>query len=282
VKLKLIVLCLFLGLSILFNVGCDTDAGSTGTEDNDSEESKLDNVNETNVEEIDNNYDQQDLDELIDDGALIFTFDDGFGTDYEVVYPILEEEGLQAVTYITPIFIEDVEGYMDWEQVKSLDKAGWDVECHSYTHANLKELTEVEIHEEMQKVDEAFKKQGLYKPEHHAFPHGGYDEDSKEVVFSYRTTARTVNNNLNELPIDQDDILLDAVDMGIHSIEVLKDLIDEAVENDKLIILFTHDVREKPYDYGIETDKFKSVLDHALKQEIEIITLSELMGENRN
>ena len=181
--------------------------------------------------------------QAIEGGGLIFTFDDGCSTDYEVVYPILEEKDLKAVTYISPIFIEDeIEGFMNWDQVKALDEAGWDIEDHTYSHANLKELTEEEIHKEMQKIDDIFEQKGLDTPKHHAMPYGGYNETAKEVVLTYRDTVRTAENSLNSYPLE--DEVLDAVDMGIHSEEVLKEFIDRAVLENKVLIFFTHDVQK--------------------------------------
>lgn len=218
---------------------------------------------------------------LLEGGGMILTFDDGYSTDYEVVYPILEEKDLKAVTYISPIFIEEkVEGYMSWDQVKALDEAGWDIEDHTYSHANLKELTEPEIHEELQKVDDIFEEMGLDIPKHHAFPHGTYNESITDIVFTYRKTARKAENTLNSFPLESN--IIDAIDMGIHSEEALKGFIDDAVNKNKLIFFFTHDVQDEPYDYGITTDKFKSVVEYSIEKEINILTLTELMEKQEN
>ena len=209
-------------------------------------------------------------------GALIFTFDDGMITDYQVVKPILEEKGLSAVTYVAPGFV-NTPGFMNWDQIKSLHESGWDIECHSYSHANLKEKTEADIKAEMENVNEAFAEQGLEAPKHHALPFGEYDETALEMVLSYRETVRTADSQRNEYPPNHR--VLHAIDMSTHSTEVLEEHIDRAIKENSLLILFTHDVEAEPFDYGITTDKFKAVLDHALKQGIDITTLSELFGD---
>lgn len=215
--------------------------------------------------------------EILENGAMVITFDDGYRTDYEVVYPILKEKDLKAVTYITPIFIEkEMEEYMSWDQVKALKSAGWDVEDHTYSHPPLTELADGEIREELDKVDEAFEERGLEIPEHHAYPHGKFDERVEEIVFEYRDTARKVENGLNSFPLESN--TLDSIDMGQHSLNGLKNFVDRAVENNEVAIFFTHDVHKEPFDYGIETDKFRSLVDYAVNEtEIEVLTLSELM-----
>ncbi|UMZ75466.1 polysaccharide deacetylase family protein [Natranaerofaba carboxydovora] len=261
-KKKLITFCLLM-LGIIIFSACDSQVKYSENVIKEGE------TKEVESKEVEDN-------KLLEGGGLIFTFDDGCSTDYEVVYPILKEKGLEAVTYISPIFIEDeMDGFMDWEQVKALDEAGWDIEDHTYSHVNLEELTKEEINKEMQKINDIFEKKGLDTPKHHALPYGEYNETAKEVVLTYRDTVRTAENNLNSYPLEDD--ILDAVDMGIHSEEVLKGFIDRAVLENKVLIFFTHDVQENPYDYGITTEKFESVLEYAIEKEINILTLSELM-----
>ena len=260
-RLLAISLTLILSVSLISLTACNTNEETTNNENK-------------NVDS--NNGGNNENEEVLANGAMVLTFDDGYSTDYEVVYPILEEKGIKAVTYISPIFAEKgIDEYMDWEQIKALDEAGWDVEDHTYSHPNLTELTEQDIHEEMEKVNEIFFEKGLDTPEHHALPHGAYNDTVKETLFSYRTTVRKAENSLNLFPLE--DKFLDAVDMGIHSTDGLKRLIDKAIDEKKVVIFFTHDVQDTPFDYGITTDKFKSVVEYAVDQGIEILTLTELM-----
>lgn len=217
--------------------------------------------------------------EVLPGGGMILTFDDGYRTDYEVVFPILKERGLRAVSYITPIFIEkEMKEYMSLEQVKALDSAGWDIEGHSYSHPILTELTESEINKELKRVDNFFKQQDLELPRHHAYPHGNFDDRVEDIVFEYRKTVRKAENNLNQFPLEEgNEKVLDSIDMGSNSLDLLKDYVDKAVENNKVAIFFTHDVQPKPFDYGITIEKFKALVDYALESEIEILTISELM-----
>ncbi|WP_241078480.1 polysaccharide deacetylase family protein [Natranaerofaba carboxydovora] len=270
-RLLAISLMLILSASLLNFTACNTNEETTN-----NEKQNVDRNGESKSNNDRNNGRNNESGEVLDNGGMILTFDDGYKTDYEVVYPILEEKGIQAVTYISPIFAEKKLGeYMNWEQIKALDEAGWDVEDHTYSHPNMTELTEQDIHQEMEKVNETFEKKGLDIPEHHALPHGAYNDTVKDLLFSYRTTVRKAENTLNPFPLE--DKFLDAVDMGIHSTDGLKRLIDKAIEKRKIVIFFTHDVQDDPFDYGITTDKFKSVVEYAVDQDIEILTLTELM-----
>ena len=95
----------------------------------------------------------------IDDGInrVLIHFDDGFLDNYTIAYPILKKYGFKATVFISPEFVdprpiiretqseniisgkkvnmEDVWGYMSWEELKKVDKEGViDVQAHAMTH----------------------------------------------------------------------------------------------------------------------------------------------------
>ena len=70
------------------------------------------------------------------DKAVVITFDDGYRTVFEHAFPIMQKFGFRGIVCIYPAFIGSRLA-MSWEQLKALIDAGWSVECHSMTHANL-------------------------------------------------------------------------------------------------------------------------------------------------
>ena len=95
----------------------------------------------------------------VDDGIkrVLIHFDDGFLDNYTVAYPMLKKYGFKATVFISPDFvdprpivrelqyeniiagkkvnIEDVWGYMSWEELKIIDREGIiDVQAHAMTH----------------------------------------------------------------------------------------------------------------------------------------------------
>lgn len=70
------------------------------------------------------------------DNLLAITFDDGFRTVFDYAFPIMQEYGFKGIVCVYPSFIGSKLA-MTWEQLDTLIKAGWSVECHSMTHSNL-------------------------------------------------------------------------------------------------------------------------------------------------
>lgn len=66
--------------------------------------------------------------------AVMLTFDDGYASNYEIGYPILQEYGAKAVIALITKRIEDgVEGFLTWDMCREMQRSGL-VEFGSHTH----------------------------------------------------------------------------------------------------------------------------------------------------
>ena len=81
-------------------------------------------------------------------GNVVLTFDDGFSSDFELVYPVLKKMKMTATFCIVPSFVGK-EGYMTWGNIKQLSDAGMEIASHSHTHKYLNTLNDEEIFYEL-------------------------------------------------------------------------------------------------------------------------------------
>jgi peptidoglycan/xylan/chitin deacetylase (PgdA/CDA1 family) len=65
------------------------------------------------------------------------TFDDGHLSNFEFALPILQSRGLQARFFITVGWTGQKPGYMGWEDLRSLHKAGQFIGAHGWSHTLL-------------------------------------------------------------------------------------------------------------------------------------------------
>src|SRR5271170_7548559 len=72
--------------------------------------------------------------------SVCITFDDGSETDLIAAAPVLREFGFHATFYLTAGFL-GTPGYLSAEQARDLDAQGFEIGCHSMTHAYLSDLT---------------------------------------------------------------------------------------------------------------------------------------------
>ena len=71
--------------------------------------------------------------------CVAITFDDGCETDLIYAAPVLQELVFGATFYITTAFIGR-RGYLNQSQVRELRRMGFEIGCHSMTHAYLTDL----------------------------------------------------------------------------------------------------------------------------------------------
>jgi len=127
-----------------------------------------------------------------DSRTVAITFDDGCETDLLCAAPILKETRNNATFYVTAGFLGKP-GYLSPYQLRELSAMGFEIGCHSMTHAYLNDLAESglrrEIVEAKQRLEEI-----VGKPvEHFSCPGGRFDERAVEMARNagYRSMANS-------------------------------------------------------------------------------------------
>jgi peptidoglycan/xylan/chitin deacetylase (PgdA/CDA1 family) len=135
--------------------------------------------------------------------SVTVTFDDGCETDLLVAAPILKEFGFGATFYVTSGWVGG-RGYLSSEQVRELGGMGFEIGCHSMTHAYLPDLDDVRLHEEIAGAKAQLEKTLGRSVEHFSCPGGRYDQRVKQVAreAGYRsvTTSQAHANSKSSDP----------------------------------------------------------------------------------
>jgi hypothetical protein len=77
---------------------------------------------------------------------VMIHFDDGFRSQHDYAYPVLEQYGLKGTFWIVCDYASGTRpDYMRWTQVDELAAAGHDIQNHGMTHAHLPTLTDGQI-----------------------------------------------------------------------------------------------------------------------------------------
>ena len=69
--------------------------------------------------------------------AVAITIDDGYRSVYDLAYPILKKYDFTASLFIYTDFIDNSPNALTWEQLRELTQAGFEVEAHTISHADL-------------------------------------------------------------------------------------------------------------------------------------------------
>ena len=113
--------------------------------------------------------------------SVAITFDDGCETDLLSAAPHLAGNGFSATFYITSAFLNRT-GYLSHAQLKELSNAGFEIGCHSRTHAYLTDLSRDELVREIAQPKTELEQIIGKRVDHFSCPGGRYDGRVAEIA----------------------------------------------------------------------------------------------------
>jgi peptidoglycan/xylan/chitin deacetylase (PgdA/CDA1 family) len=82
--------------------------------------------------------------------SVAITFDDGRVSDYETALPLLLENGLTATFFVNTSKIGSL-GYLNWSQVRNMQKHGMSFQSHSHDHVYLTRLSRPALEDQLRR-----------------------------------------------------------------------------------------------------------------------------------
>lgn len=131
-----------------------------------------------------NGYHSITIDELhayLKDGAalpekpVLITFDDGYEDNYKNALPILQKYGMRATVFMIADSIGQPR-FMNEEQLRHMEAAGMTIESHTYSHKDLRQLSDADVQKELTLSKEILEKALHHPIEYIAFPCGYSDK----------------------------------------------------------------------------------------------------------
>jgi peptidoglycan/xylan/chitin deacetylase (PgdA/CDA1 family) len=117
------------------------------------------------------------------DKVIVITFDDGYGSMYGKLLPLVKEFGYPVTlfVYADMISLKSTKN-LTWEKLRSMDRQGIDIQAHSVSHKDLVQLSKSKdpasrksLYEELylsKRILELYLKKNI---DYYAFPFGRYD-----------------------------------------------------------------------------------------------------------
>lgn len=138
---------------------------------------------------------------------VLLTFDDGFRSLYDVMFPVLQQFKYPGVLFLYTDFIRDQGDSLTLEDIKTMQKYGMELESHTKSHLNLGYVEEktpagdfsILLTRELSDPLEYIEKEFNYTPTTLAYPYGVYDNKIVEETqkLNYQL-AFTVNPGPND------------------------------------------------------------------------------------
>ncbi len=109
----------------------------------------------------------------IPDRLVVLTFDDGRRSDVELVGPLLARYGFGATFYVTEgLGFEDKSRFLDWDEIRWLHDAGFEIGNHHGRHVAVDTQTREEFERDLRHMEESCAAHGIPKPVTYCYPGG--------------------------------------------------------------------------------------------------------------
>lgn len=214
------------------------------------------------------------------DYILVFSFDDGNVSQYKEAFPYMKANGYKGTAYVigNAVGVEhDV--YFNWEEAKEMYEAGWDIANHGKTHKNFIDLSLKEVEDELLECQSKIELHvGDRGSRHVAYPFGGHNDNVDKAMASTRMlTGRDAVGSSFSFDGLPDYRHIPSVSVSENTpINNIKNLIDDVVENKKILVLQFHGIMEKPTGPHISINKFREIVDWVSSKDYQLSSISDL------
>ncbi len=221
--------------------------------------------------------------------ALSFTFDDGNISTYTNAFPLMKKRGIVGHIAVVTDFVGRDKDHYNWEQIREMTDAAWEVMSHSRTH-DLYKLTPEKIEREVVEAKQILNEKG-YAAKVFNTPGGGWWED--EALKPGQPFDQALRQNylgllpimppaeMQKKPIDPYAIghlqceCYDHMDWG-KTIEEIRKAVDKTINADAWCNLLWHDVK------GVHVEKFgqavEYVAERVAEEKVAVVVVSEYLG----
>jgi peptidoglycan/xylan/chitin deacetylase (PgdA/CDA1 family) len=135
---------------------------------------------------------------------VVLTFDDGWESQYQYAFPLLQKYHYTATFYIYTNAVSHYGAYMTWDQVRVLEQSGMTIGDHTLSHPHLSDLTSQQLHTEIGGAQSILQEQ-LGIPIHHFASPYGYSSDAidqelqNDGFITGRTTYKGTAHGISDL-----------------------------------------------------------------------------------
>lgn len=214
----------------------------------------------------------------IPDKMVVLSFDDATASQYSVVAPLLKEFNFGATFFICefqPNF-SDTSKYMNWRQIKELDRMGFELANHTRTHPNVADLPKTNFLNELNYIENKFDTFAIRKPVSFAYPGYGVSIaaintlNEKGYWFARAGGSRAYN------PLKDYPLLVPSWAMNAENKAEIMAAFNEA-RNGKIVVLTIHGVPDVEHPWvNTPPQLFEEYLRYLHEQNFTVVAFRDL------
>ena len=207
-----------------------------------------------------------------------FTFDDFPQSAADVGAKLLEAEGWRG-TYYACAGLSRVDNHHGVhfapEDLRRLEAGGHEIGGHTFSHMNLRGLPDERITNEIMLNQKGLKLMGVQAAvENFAYPLGEASIGLKTDLAPHFNSLRGIRGGIHVGSADLNELKSQALDSDEHLAEAHK-YIRKLGKTPGWLILFTHDIRDNPSEWGCRPEQFIEVIDAVKRSGAQVLTVRD-------
>jgi peptidoglycan/xylan/chitin deacetylase (PgdA/CDA1 family) len=212
---------------------------------------------------------------------ISFSFDDFPKSSVSIGGKILSQNNLKGTYYASPgVFNKMYYGknMVLLSDLNFLIEKKHEIGCHTYDHSVFDKVSNKAIKHSIDKNIYFFRREF---PEvslgNFAYPRGSVNLYGKYLINKKYSTARTTEAGINRGKMDVNLLKANRLYSKTVSLDRHFEMIDDCKKNGGWLIFYTHDVDFNPSKFGCDPGYFKSVVSYAIKKEVEILSIKDVV-----
>lgn len=217
--------------------------------------------------------------------TVVLTFDDACRTQLENAVPVLREYGFGATFF--PCRFPDAwraehgAALMDGAELRQLHDLGFEIGNHTWSHPDLRKLSESEIAAEIGKMNEFLAAAGIPAPVSFAYPGGPFAENAVPALKKLGFRCARTTEQSAWTPGETDPMRLPA--FGLNTVPPLDSLnFYRAVSHaagEKIVTLLYHGTPDTVHPWvNTEAASFREQMKYLHDNDFEVISLRDALG----
>lgn len=209
---------------------------------------------------------------------VVLTFDDATASQYSVVAPLLKKYGFGATFFVCefPPNFADTTKYMNWRQIRELDRMGFEIANHTRNHPAIAKLIDDKIVEQLNYIEQKCDSMKIKHPVTFAYP--GYSLSlpvlkilrDKNYIFARAGGERPYD------PLTDHPLLMPSWAMNSTNKPLIMNALKEAKDG-KIVVLTIHGVPDAEHPWVNTTPElFEEYLKYLHDNHYKAIALRDL------
>jgi len=229
--------------------------------------------------------------EKVPDKTVVMTFDDSVKSHLTVAAPLLKKHGFGATFFVTQAWMGEKDNYLDWQEIAKLDRMGFEIGNHSWSHMAMHGSEAAGFaEEEILKMERALAKVGVPKPTSFSWPgnHFGPETHAALRKLGYRFARRgpqpgipsseTLGAGEPYDPAQNDPLLVPTSGLAVPSwtLEDFKKIVAPAKDG-KIVVLQLHGTPDRLHPAcSAPPGEFKAFVEYLADENFNVIAMRDL------